>query len=334
MPGAAILDSANAPGLSEMARAVKLAAAIPVLMNHGTPDGLAAAERVLSRMDSLSSAVTVQKIIGHQHLLKYYRAVDNDGQIYKHASRILALAPKLNAEERQQDETAIIAAYTSLAAVYGDQARADRAVTLLRRGIAALASLPNAKAALDPVLTRYAQVGKRGAVIQAQHWFNIPSGKTRYTPDGAVTLVEFTAHWCGPCRKSYPAVARLQHAYGSRGMQSLFVTTTYGFFEKEKDITPAQEASYDSVYYLTRHEMPVQVAVYETPETSSGAPPAMPNETAYNVSGIPQLVLLDRAGVIRMIVVGWDPATEAHLKTMIETLLSETRVPVHAHSSR
>jgi len=31
---------------------------------------------------------------------------------------------------------------------------------------------------------------------------------------GAVTLLEFTAHWCGPCKESYPGINRLLEKYG------------------------------------------------------------------------------------------------------------------------
>jgi thiol-disulfide isomerase/thioredoxin len=331
---AAVLDSMNAPGLSESDRATRLAAAIHVVMNHGTPDGLAAAERLALQLDSLSKVVNVQKVVGHQHLLSYYRAVDSDSQIFVHASRILSLAPTLSVTDRRQGGDAILAAYSSLAEVYGDWAQADRAVALLQRGISASADLPDAKAKLGPILARYAQVGKPGASIQAQHWFNSAPGTTRFTPGGAVTLIEFTAHWCGPCRKSYPAIARLQNTYGGRGMKSLFVTTTYGFFKKEKQLTPAQEASDDSAYYLTEHALPVRVAVYETPQAASGVPAVMPNETNYNVGGIPQIVLLDRAGVVRMIVDGWDPGSEVRLGAMINKLVAERAVRGDARSRR
>jgi thiol-disulfide isomerase/thioredoxin len=38
--------------------------------------------------------------------------------------------------------------------------------------------------------------------------------------DGAVTLLEFTAHWCGPCRESYPGVNRLRSQFARRASAS------------------------------------------------------------------------------------------------------------------
>ena len=210
----AIRKSVDAPGLSEAALATRLAAAIAVVMNHGTPEGLAAAERLSVRLDRLSGAVTSQKIAGHQHLLADYSALDNDEQIFTHASRILAFVPKLHSTERQQAADAISAAYASLARVAGDRAQTSHALEILHQGLAASADLPTVATELNTVLARYGQIGHSGPPIQARYWFNAPAGTTRLTPGSAVTMIEFTAHWCGPCRKSYPAIDRLQRKYG------------------------------------------------------------------------------------------------------------------------
>ena len=50
--------------------------------------------------------------------------------------------------------------------------------------------------------------------------------------DGAVTLLEFTAHWCGPCRESYPGVNRLRQQYGPKGFRVVMVTRYWGYFSQ------------------------------------------------------------------------------------------------------
>jgi RecB family endonuclease NucS len=47
------------------------------------------------------------------------------------------------------------------------------------------------------------------------------------------------------------------------------------------------------------------------------------NEDRYKVGGIPQIVVVDKQGKIRLIVVGWDPAAEACLNRLVERLLAE-----------
>lgn len=52
-------------------------------------------------------------------------------------------------------------------------------------------------------------------------------------------------------------------------------------------------------------------------------PAPNPNDTAYRVSGIPQIQLVDRQGRIRLIMVGYDDANEEKLGGLIERMLKE-----------
>lgn len=41
---------------------------------------------------------------------------------------------------------------------------------------------------------------------------------------GKVTLVDFWASWCAPCKASFPAMAKLYNEYASRGLQIVAVS--------------------------------------------------------------------------------------------------------------
>jgi thiol-disulfide isomerase/thioredoxin len=257
----------------------------------------------------------MQQVIGHGALLSYYRAIDVDDKIDVHASRILAIAPSLDSAGRAARGTVLTLAYTSLAAVYGDRAQAPQAITLLTRGLQDLADITSARQLLISARDRYALVGTKGASISATYWLNGPADGVSYTPTSHVTLLQFSAHWCGPCLKSYPAIARLQNTYAARGLKTVFVTDLYGFFQDRQHLTPAQEIEADREYFLTEHKLPIQLAI------STHGANLNPNATAYKVSSIPYIAVLDKTGTIRMIVVGWDPASEARLATMVDSLL-------------
>ena len=47
------------------------------------------------------------------------------------------------------------------------------------------------------------------------------------------------------------------------------------------------------------------------------------NDANYKVAGIPQIHILDRKGVVRLIMIGFDEANEPRLAAMIQRLLGE-----------
>ena len=58
----------------------------------------------------------------------------------------------------------------------------------------------------------------------------------RWTMKGKVTLLEFSAHWCGPCKESYPGINRLRAKYESQGFRVVLATELYGYFSAERNL--------------------------------------------------------------------------------------------------
>jgi thiol-disulfide isomerase/thioredoxin len=306
---------------TDSARAERYTVAIPLLVSTRSAASFEQTEQLANKLDSMSTAMTAAKVAGHGTLLGYYRAIDVDEKIDRHASRVIALAPALDSAQRQKHMQRIVLAYTSLAEVYGNRAQAPEAVALLTRGIQDLADLSGAEAQLADVRDRYALVGKPGAPIVAEYWLNAPAGTKTYSPKGNVTLLEFSAHWCGPCHMSYPAVTRLHKKYAARGLKTVFATNLYGFIHDRQNLTPAQEVEADREYFLKEQALPAQIAINPEPDENAGK--SDPNSANYKVGGIPHIAIIDKAGMIRMIVIGWDPASETRLDTMLDQLISE-----------
>ena len=117
---------------------------------------------------------------------------------------------------------------------------------------------------------------------------------------GSVVLVDFWASWCGPCKASFPALAKINADYAARGLLIVAV----GIDEKPaaavafwKKMAPPFSGVHDLRQTLVR-----QVVV-----------PAMP--TSY---------LLDRDGKIRFMHEGFHgAASDRDLRKEIETLLAE-----------
>ncbi len=115
---------------------------------------------------------------------------------------------------------------------------------------------------------------------------------------GRVVLVDFWATWCGPCRMIAPRLSALQDKLGAQGLSVVGVTTD-----------PAEKAA---TY--------TELSGIKYPSLSD---PGSMVSRAYHVSGIPSLFVVDRRGVVREVFVGFDPARDAKLEALVQSLLAE-----------
>ena len=116
---------------------------------------------------------------------------------------------------------------------------------------------------------------------------------------GSVVYVDFWASWCGPCRLSLPALDTLYREFADQG----FAVTAVSVDVVEED----------ALDFLERYPVSYPVAIDKT-----GAVPR-----SYSVNGMPSGYLIDKAGRVRSVHVGFKKGDEAALREEIKALLAE-----------
>lgn len=115
---------------------------------------------------------------------------------------------------------------------------------------------------------------------------------------GKVVYVDFWASWCGPCKKSFPKLDSLRARYGARGFEVIAINL--------------DENIADAKTFLTRTPVSFPIAYDPSGKVAE----------QYKLKGMPTGYILDRQGVVRHIVVGFNESKDtAAIESTIKRLL-------------
>ena len=115
---------------------------------------------------------------------------------------------------------------------------------------------------------------------------------------GHPVLLFLWAHWCPDCKNEVAIVAKLQAAYGPRGLVVVAPTRLYGYAEGGTDAPPAVETKYIGEVYSKYYAGlgPVEIPLSEG------------NFAKLGVSTTPTMVLVDGQGIVRL----YNPGTASY----------------------
>ena len=117
---------------------------------------------------------------------------------------------------------------------------------------------------------------------------------------GKIVYVDFWASWCASCVKSFPFLNALDREFRERGLHILGVNV--------------DEQQADAVKFLEKRPATFALA----------ADPAGSCPSAYGVTGMPSSYLIDRAGRIREIYVGFRTGESSAIRARVAELLAES----------
>jgi len=127
---------------------------------------------------------------------------------------------------------------------------------------------------------------------------------------GKTIILDFWATWCGPCKASFPLMARTVEKYKSDTTVKFFFIHTW-----ERDSTTAL-ATKNARDYIESHHYPFEVLM-DTKDAVTGENKVV---TAYKVSGIPTKFVIDKAGNIRFRFTGFSGEDEAAVEELSDMI--------------
>ena len=111
--------------------------------------------------------------------------------------------------------------------------------------------------------------------------------------DNRYTWINFWATWCGPCREEMPMMSDIYDEYSNKGLAIVAVNVN----ENKRTIQN----------YLDQYPVPFTVLRDSTGEITQ----------SYNVEALPTSLLVDSAGVVQRITIGYSKAWEYQIPNLL-----------------
>ena len=153
--------------------------------------------------------------------------------------------------------------------------------------------------------------GKPAPALETAEYLGTMAPRSVDSLKGKPVVLFFWAHWCPDCKAMSTVFETLLTRYGGQGLTIVAPTQRYGYVAKRAPAAPAEEMAYmaqirDEVYpWMAKHWVPVSEE----------------NLKSYGASTTPTVVLVDRAGVVRLYHPGQMTleAIEPHIKAIVDS---------------
>lgn len=195
-----------------------------------------------------------------------------------------------------------------------DEPDAKREFDRLKRTVA------EAQEKLARILKHDELIGTKAAPLKVEHW---ASGTPLTDKDlqGKVMLLDFFAVWCRPNIEAFPELAKWREKHGDK-LVIVGLTKYYNYQWDERTQSP-REATSGEVAKETEHEMLQKFAKRHELKHSLGTLADAELLDFYGVTAVPQIVVIDQEGVIRLIRAGGQSENVPEIAALLDKLLGE-----------
>jgi cytochrome c biogenesis protein CcmG, thiol:disulfide interchange protein DsbE len=153
--------------------------------------------------------------------------------------------------------------------------------------------------------------GKPAPAFEIAHWLGSVRPVSIASLRGRPVLFFFWAHWCSDCKAESPIIATLKANFGPSGLVVVAPTRLYGYVAGGKDAPAEEEKQY--IESIRRQYYPALADV--------AVPLSSANFLTYGASTTPTIVLVDRAGIVRLYHPG--AMSLAELSTRVNAILEK-----------
>jgi thiol-disulfide isomerase/thioredoxin len=319
----------KSPRATQADRAEVLRMAIDYsLFDAPTADTFDLAEKYLAQLDQLGDLVIRQRISARLLLVGHYLSARDDAKALLHETEIANLSKGLPADAQKAALDEAIGTIEFRAMFDANDAGAARALAIVEKTSPELIRLAHAEEWLERTLSRYRMNGQEAPQLFPRNVLNAQNSDDPGKPQkGRVTIMLFAAYWCGPCHAIYPQVIDVYRRLQDSGVQALLVTQLSNPANDSKAPKPDEELATIQKFYVDEVKLPFPIVV-EGPvdEKSSGAMNIDLQRTNRQwrlFSFYPMILLIDKQGRTRAILMGTPAGQGERLRAKIEELLRE-----------
>ena len=294
------------------------------LHTAAAPERASLAESYLKKLVRFGPPFVKQRLDGHARMARHYLSAGEGTAALRHQSEVVRLIKRSKPDERTKAASDFLFDLLMLADLTCNKEGAGRALAALENISPELISLAGAEQAVLVARSRYELAGRAAPVPAPRYVLNEEAGTAASEARGRVTVMLFAAQWCGPCRALYPRASEIHERFRQDGVRVLLVTRLYGNFGDRKGLKPEEELAALRDYYVGEMKLKFPILVEAQPvEDEAGGAVAHRDQVLFGF--LPQVLVIDRGGVTRAVLIGALPGQGERLRAAVEELVAESK---------